>query len=67
MIPTPALHGSGTLTRNRLQNAVTVMEGAHMSIIQECSAARRGGIPLSFPQYGRGEMQTDGFLRDLHW
>lgn len=27
----------------------------------------QGGVPVIFPQYGRGMLPTNGFLRDLHW
>ncbi|KAK9805629.1 hypothetical protein WJX72_009001 [[Myrmecia] bisecta] len=27
----------------------------------------KGGIPISFPQYGRGQLPADGFARELHW
>ncbi len=27
----------------------------------------RGGIPVVFPQYGRGSLPTNGLLRRMHW
>lgn len=59
------LHGAnvGSWTRPDGRELLYLRQGNLMNGVSPV----RGGIPIAFPQVGRGELPTDGFMSSVHW